>query len=97
MSEAAFNNIQMPLNNPEVVEAHEDISAADYDYSKINNYSDLSYDYLNLNVTMKYKISESLAYKLGLDYHSLTDNKTYVYGDETGAFYVIKTGFMYGL
>lgn len=96
-SEASFGEVKMPVNDPAFQEASAGIAEANYEYDHMNTYSDMSFDYMNLGATMKYKISDKLTFKVGLDYHSLTDDKTYVYGDESGSYFVITTGFKYGL
>jgi hypothetical protein len=63
----------------------------------VDEYSYMSYGYMNLGASMQYKIMDNLIFTAGLDYHSLADDKTYVYGDETGSYFVITTGFKYGL
>jgi len=96
MSEASLSDVNMPVDNPEFQAATAALAEDNYDYSHMKNYSDMSFDYFNINASMKYKIYESVAFKLGLEYHNISDNKTYVYGDESGSFYVIRTGFQFG-
>ena len=95
-SEAGFDEVEMPVNNPEFQEAQHAIHEGDYDYSEMNTYSDMSYSYMNLGASIKVKVTDNLLFKLGLDYHDLTDDKTYVYGNESGSFFVVKTGFQFG-
>jgi hypothetical protein len=87
----------MPVNNPEFQEASAAIAEANYEYNHINEYSDMSYGYLNLGVSMQYRIQNNLTFTAGLDYHQLDGYKIYVYGDETGSYFVLTTGFRYGL
>ncbi len=91
-TEAAFDPINMPVT-PERLEAEEVIHAAQYDYSTINNYSDLDYDFLNLRLGLDYSLSPSFGLTFDVDYYDLTDNQGYVYGVESGSFYVVRTGF----
>ncbi|OPX34202.1 hypothetical protein B1H10_04170 [candidate division KSB1 bacterium 4484_188] len=92
-SEAQFNPIQMPTVGQDVLDA---IEAGYYDYSMINNYSDLSYTFVNFKFGTEYKLSQSLAFTVDVDYYDLTDKQGYVYGDETGSFYIIRTGLRLG-
>jgi len=87
----------MPVNDPKFQEASSAIAEGNYEYNHMNTYSDMSYGYMNLGASMQYKLMDNLTFKAGLDYHSLTDDKTYVYGDESGSYFVITTGFKYGL
>ena len=95
-SEASFDEVEMPVNESKFQEAQHAIHEGDYDYSEMNTYSDMSYSYLNLGASIKVKVTDNLLFKLGLDYHDLTDDKTYVYGNETGSFFIVKTGFQFG-
>lgn len=92
-SKASFDPIQMP-DTDERREAEEIIHAADYDYSTVHTYSDLDYRFLNLRFGLNYKFSDTFGWNLDVDYYDLTDNQGYVYGVESGSFYVIRSGFM---
>lgn len=89
-SEAAFDPIQMPGVSQEVLDA---IEAGYYDYSMINNYSDLDYAYTQLNLGTEYRFSKGVAFTLDVDYYNLDDNQGWVFGNETGSFYIVRTGF----
>ena len=79
--------------NSHTDEALEHVEAANYDYSTINTYSDLDYNFMNFRVGAMYKLTKTLAFTTDFDYYNLTDNLGYVYGNESGSFYVIRTGF----
>ena len=81
------------VTNQEILNA---IGHSYYDYSMINGYSDLSYGFLNLAVGFEYKISKSMTFLINANYYDLNDYQSYVYGSETGSFYVIRTGFRTG-
>lgn len=91
-SEAAFDPIDMPVT-PERLAAEELIHAAQYDYSVVSTYSDLDYDYLNLRIGAEYSFSSAFGFTFDIDYYDLSDNQGYIYGVESGSFYVIRTGF----
>ena len=78
------------VTNQEILDV---IEHSYYDYSMINTYSDLSYGLLNLALGLEYKLSKSLAFTVDVNYYNLNDYKSYIYGDETGSFYIIRTGF----
>ncbi len=90
MSESAFDPIHMPSVSSEVLET---IEAGYYDYSMIYGYSDLSYTWMRGNVGGEYRINDRFAITLDLDYWNLNDDQGWVYGNETGSYYVIRTGF----
>ncbi len=92
-SEASFDPIQMPAVASEVTDV---IEIGYYDYSMIHNYSDLKYGFMNLSLGAEYRVNKTFALTLDVDYYSLNDSQAYVYGDETGSFYIVKTGFRLG-
>ena len=95
MSEAAYDQFAMPeTENRELAEHY--IHHADYDYSKANTYSDLEYGFMNLNFGSEFKINDNLSWTMGLNYYDLQDETGWVYGDESGSYYVISTGFQFG-
>jgi hypothetical protein len=95
MSEAAFDQFNMPeTENRELAEDY--IHHANYDYGQMHTYSDLEYGFMNINLDTEFKISENLSWTLGLNYFDLQDKKDWVFGDETGSYYIIKTGFQFG-
>jgi hypothetical protein len=89
-SEASFVPIMMPQAP---AEATNEIAASDYDYSSVDQYSDLSYEWLTLSLGAEYKLSPQVSLTADADYYDLTDDQPYVYGVESGSFYVIRTGF----
>ncbi len=89
-SEASFDPIQMPQAPAEVTN---EIAASDYDYSSVDQYSDLSYEWFTLSLGLEYKLSPQVSLTADADYYDLTDDQPYVYGAESGSFYVIRTGF----
>jgi hypothetical protein len=89
-STASFSVIEMPTPAAEVTD---EIPASDYDYSTIQNYSDLSYGYTTASVGAIYTFSPRVAFTMNFDYYDLTDDQGYVYGVESGSLYIIRTGF----
>jgi hypothetical protein len=95
LSEAAFDQYNMPETEEREL-AEQYIHHANYDYSNIHTYSDLEYGFMNINLDTEYKINDNLSWTLGLNYFDLQDKTGWVFGDETGSYYVIKTGFQFG-
>ncbi len=77
-------------------EVTNNIAAADYDFSWINQYSDLAYTQSNVSAGAEYMLSPRLSLTLDAAYYDLTDDKGYVYGIETGSLYVIRSGVRIG-
>lgn len=77
-------------------EVTNNIAPANYDYSSINQYSDLAYTQYNLSLGTEYKISERVSFTADAVYFDLTDDEGYVYGTETGSLYIIRSGFRIG-
>lgn len=89
MSTAEFDPVLMPNAPEEVLEA---IEAADYDYSMINEYSNLDYEQLDLSLNGSYQLSPRLRLDAGITYLDLTDNAGYVYGVESGSLWIVRAG-----
>jgi predicted porin len=82
---------------PEVPqEVTDNIAAADYDFSSINQYSDLAYAQFDVSVGAEYALSPRVSLTADAIYIDLTDDKGYVYGVESGSFYVVRTGVKVG-
>ena len=83
---------------PEVPqEVTDNIAAADYDFSSINQYSDLAYAQFDVSVGAEYALSSRVSLTADATYIDLTDDEGYVYGVESGSFYVVRTGVRVGL
>lgn len=91
-SEAAFDPIEMPETALRD-EAEDIVHSSDYDYSTTYEYSDLDYDFFNVRLGAVYRLTPSFDLTFDVDYYDLTDNQGYVYGVESGSFYVVRTGF----
>ena len=87
---AGMDPIFMPDAPPEVLES---IEAARYNYYMTHTYSDLGYTYVNAGLGLEYKLTDRLAVTGNWDYYYLRDGRGYVFGNETGSFSVIRTGF----
>jgi hypothetical protein len=82
---------------PEVPsEVTSNIAAADYDYSYIGQYSDLEYTQMQLTLGAEYAVSNRVSLTGEASYIDLTDDQGYVYGIESGSFYVFRTGVKVG-
>ena len=46
---------------------------------------------------LSYDISSDLTYSIKAEYADLTDDKGYVFGVESGSYFMIRSGFKFGL
>lgn len=93
-SDSSFDPIVMPVVTDQLI--LNSIAQSYYDYSMIHTYSDLSYGFLNLSLGLEYELSKSTALLFDVRYYDLKGYESYVYGDESGSFYVIRVGFRFG-
>jgi predicted porin len=77
-------------------EVTDNIAAADYDFSSINQYSDLDYTQFTVSIGAEYVLSLRVSLTADATYSDLTDDKGYVYGIESGSIYVVRTGVKIG-
>lgn len=77
-------------------EVTDNIAAADYDFSSINQYSDLTYTQFNVSVGAEYMLSPRISLTADAAYYDLTDDQGYVYGIQTGSLYIIRSGLRIG-
>lgn len=62
----------------------------DYDFSQIHNYSDIDFALWRLTLGFDYRFSAMWKGTLDVNYADLTDKQAYVYGDESGSYYVVR-------
>ena len=77
-------------------EVTDNIAAADYDFSYIGEYSDLDYSQVQVTLGAEYMVSSRVSVTGEASYIDLTDDQGYVYGIESGSFYVVRTGVKMG-
>ena len=69
----------------------------DFDLTKTPTYSDLDYSMIRIYGGLSYDISSDLTYSIKAEYADLTDDKGYVFGVESGSYFMIRSGFKFGL
>ena len=94
INDAEFDPVIMPEAPAEV---EENIEAANYDFSMVHTYSDMSYKLLNMSLKIDYLFSKSIRWNAEAVYLKFNDDTGYIYGDETGSLYFIRTGIEYSL
>jgi hypothetical protein len=89
MSEAEFGAVMMDL--PE-----ETVEHADYDFSTVNEFSDLEYNQLELVVGGSRQIGDHSSAYLKVAYFDLNDERPYTYGDLSGSVVFVASGVKVG-
>lgn len=91
-TKAEYDQVNMPEVTTEVstVLAHQDFT-----FDRMHTYSDLSYGYLRFSLGFEYKFTPRLTWTADGDYAKFTDDAPYVFGDETGSLFVIRSGFRF--
>ena len=88
-SESSLQEVIMPVLPLEITEALEN---QDFDYTNLPTYSDFDYQLINFKLGFGYKFTKDLSFNVDGQYADLTDDLGYVYGNETGSYFVIRSG-----
>ena len=89
LAEASLDEIVMPHVEDLLMGELED---QDFTFEETHTYSDLDFELLNLQLGMEYKVTPEVTFTAGGTYGDLTDNEAYVFGDETGSMFIIRSG-----
>jgi hypothetical protein len=82
-----------PVNMPDAEETlGADLEHMDYHFDEMHKYSALDYTLWQLSLGINYRLSDMWKFTLDGEYATLDDNTGWVYGNETGAYYVVRTG-----
>ena len=82
-----------PVESPEVehlLDGH--LHHMDYHFDEVHKYSELDYAMYQFSLGLEYRVADSWWLSLNGDYAKLEDNNGYVYGPETGSYYLVRTG-----
>lgn len=91
-STAALDVVEMP----DVTEQLQgDLTHQDFTFLEMDSYSDLDYKLLQLSLGLEVKLSQGLTWTADTDYADLTDDAAYVYGNESGSIFMIRSGFRF--
>ena len=93
MAEAGMDQIDMPSGTELDAILDGELVDMDYDFTNANSYSDFEYTYMTFAGGLKYKLTPTLTYTLDGSYTDLTDDQGYVFGIESGAYFMIRSGF----
>lgn len=80
MAEGGYESIHME-------EPEEGIAKADYDYSEIHEYSDISQTSIDATLSAEFKLSKSASLYGYANYIDFQDDEPWVYGDQTGSLF----------
>ncbi len=69
-----------------------DLEDQDFTFAAMPTYSDLDYELLNLQLGFEYKLSPEVTWTADGIVADLWDYAAYVFGDETGSYFVIRSG-----
>jgi hypothetical protein len=62
----------------------------------MHTYSDLDYTWLQANLGLEYRLGPATTFTAEVDYLDLTDDSGgWVYGDESGSRFLVRTGVMF--
>lgn len=98
MSEGGLQEVVMPDVTDRLVdsEGNPALTHQDFDFEHMPDYSDLDYEILRLHAGAEYRLTDRITFTADGDYADLTDNQAYVYGNETGSYFMIRSGFRFG-
>lgn len=72
-----------------------DLTHQDFSFDNMHEYSNLEYSIIRLSASLEYLLSQGVTFTADVDYADLTDDQGYVYGDESGSMFMIRTGFRF--
>ena len=95
MSKGELEEVAMPDVSDRLVNDAGDpeLTHQDFTFDKMHEYSNLEYDILRFTAGFEYDLMPGLTWTVDGSYADLQDNEGYVYGDETGSYYLISSGF----
>lgn len=89
-----LEEIAFPDVRNDILEADELVDQ-DFTFEEMPSYSDLDYSMIQFGFGLDYRLSPGVSYYGGIDYAKLTDDKGYVYGVESGDYFLIRSGISY--
>ena len=93
-TKAEYDQVNMPDVTTEVSTV---LSHQDFTFTDMHTYSDLNYGYVRFMLGFEYKFTPRLTWTADGDYAKYTDDAAYVFGDETGSMFVLRSGFRFDL
>jgi len=68
------------------------VEVGDYDFSEVNEYSDLHFKQLEVWARGSREIARGAALYVGLGYYDFSDEEPYIYGDQSGDVTYLQSG-----
>ena len=88
-SEGALQEVIMPDVRALLADS---LSHQDFTFEEMRTYSDLDYGIIDLGLNAEYKLTPSVGITAGFDFADLDDKTGYVYGVESGSYFLIRSG-----
>lgn len=92
MSEAASE--QVVMSDAELLLEGE-LGDQSFTFENMHTYNDLDYDMLQFDAGVKYKLQPNLTLTVDGTYADLTDNAGYIFGIESGSYFMVRSGLMF--
>ncbi|MCK5126172.1 MAG: hypothetical protein KAR42_07940 [candidate division Zixibacteria bacterium] len=73
------------------------LSHQDFTFDEMHTYSNLDFTTLQFTLGMEYKLTPTVTLTSDIDYSDLDDKAGYVYGVESGSFFMIRSGIRFDL
>ena len=93
-SRGGYNKVVMPNVSDRLVNGvgEPELAYQGHTFDKMHEYSNLNYELIRFSVGAEYELTPRTALTLDADYADLSDDAGYVYGIETGSFFLIRSG-----
>lgn len=73
-----------------------DLENQTFEFEEMPTYSDLDYTMIRISGGFAYDLSPDVTFSVDADYSDLTDDKGYIFGIESGSYFMIRSGFKIG-
>ena len=88
-STAEYDRVVMPDVSDRLNGA---LSHQDFEFDEMHEYSNLDYSLIRISLGFSYLLADNVTLTADGQYADLTDDAGYVYGDESGKFFMIRSG-----
>jgi len=89
LSKASLDQVIFPDVRAQLADT---LAHQDFTFDEMNTYSDLDYGILQLGAGLEYKLTPQVTWSSDIEYYDLKDDAPYVYGDESGSIFFIRSG-----
>lgn len=86
---AELNEVVMPDVSSEIASG---LSHQDFTFEQMHTYSDLDYTILQLSIGGEIKLASNVTWTASFDYADFADDQPWVYGDESGSMFIVRSG-----